>query len=285
MYKGDVNLIIFDGLRNDRAGLWYEWINSKDMKNIVLLITVPLILQTAAIGQTQKNVVHNSNAWLMYFGSHKLNEKWGLHLEAQLRRSEFLSEPQQLLLRGGINYHLNAQVFFSAGYCFIETSPYGEQPAKATYPENRLWEQVQIKTQLQKIEWISRFRLEQRFSKLPVENSPGVFEPGDAVYTNRMRILNRVSIPFKGKLITDKSFYFTAYDEIMWNWGENTGPNLLDQNRIYGALGYVIPAVGRLEIGYLLQSIYKSDGIRVEQNHTFQLALFSNINFFRKTKA
>jgi Protein of unknown function (DUF2490) len=285
MFKGDVNLIIFGELRNDRTGLLYEWLNTLDMKKIVLLITVPLMLHTAAIGQTQKNVVHNTNAWLMYFGSHKLNDKWGLHLEAQVRRSEFFSEPQQLLLRGGINYHLNAQVFFTAGYCFVETYPYGEQPAKATYPENRFWEQVQIKTQLQKIEWISRFRLEQRFSKLPVENPPGVFEPGEAVYTNRMRMLNRVSIPFKGKLIADKSFYFTAYDEIMWNWGENTGPNLLDQNRLYGALGYVIPVAGRLEIGYLLQSIYKADGIRVEQNHTFQLALFSNINFFRKPKA
>jgi Protein of unknown function (DUF2490) len=285
MFKGDVNLIIFGGLRNDRTGLLYEWLNALDMKKIVLLITLSLILHTAAIGQTQKNVAHNTNAWFMYFGSHKLNDKWGLHLEAQLRRSEFVSEPQQLLLRGGINYHLNSQVFFTAGYCFVETHPYGEQPVKATFPENRFWEQVQIRTQLQKIEWISRFRLEQRFSKQPIENPPGVFEPGDAVYTNRMRILNRVSIPFKGKLIADKSFYFTAYDEIMWNWGENTGPNLLDQNRLYGAFGYVIPVAGRLEIGYLLQSIFKADGIRVEQNHTFQLALFSNINFFRKQKA
>jgi hypothetical protein len=251
------------------------------MKRIVLLITVSLFAHTS-FSQAQKVVAHNTNAWFMYFGNHKLSDKWGFHLEAQLRRSDFISDPQQLLLRGGINYYLNSQVYFTAGYCFVETYPYGEQPAKTTYPENRLWEQVQIKTQLQKIEWISRFRLEQRFSKLPVENTAGDYVPGDAVYTNRMRILNRLSIPFKGKTIADKSFYFTAYDEIMWNWGENTGPNLLDQNRIYGALGYVIPVAGRLEVGYLLQSIYKADGVRVEKNNTFQLALFSSINFFRK---
>jgi hypothetical protein len=124
--------------------------------------------------------------------------------------------------------------------------------------------------------------LEQRFTQLPVENSSGEYEPGEAVYTNRMRILNRLSVPFKGQSISDKTFYFTVYDEIMWNWGENTGPNLLDQNRLYAAFGYVIPVAGRLEVGYLLQSIYKADGIRVEQNNTFQLALFSNISFARK---
>lgn len=218
----------------------------------------------------------------MYFGNHKLSSKWGLHLEAQLRRSDFIANPQQLLLRGGINYYLNSQIFFTAGYGFIETYPYGEQPSKSSFPENRIWEQVQIKTQLQKFEWISRFRLEQRFVNQTVEVSPGVYQPGDAVYTNRMRIFNRLSVPFKGKTIVDKSVYFTAYDEIMWNWGKNTGVNLLDQNRLYAAFGYAIPIVGRLEMGYLLQSIFKADGIRVEQNHTFQLALFSNINFNQK---
>jgi hypothetical protein len=251
------------------------------MMRFVFLITVSLFF-SAASSQTRRDVAYNTNAWLMYFGNHKLSDKWGLHLEAQMRRSDFLSSPQQWLLRGGINYYLNSQVFFTAGYCYVETYPYGEQPVKSAFPENRFWEQVQIKTQLKQVEWISRYRLEQRFVKLPVSNSAGEYEPGDAVYSNRMRILNRLSIPFKGQSITNKTFYFTAYDEIMWNWGKNTGPNLLDQNRLYAAFGYVIPVAGRLEIGYLLQSIYKADGIRVEQNNTFQLALFSNISFARK---
>jgi Protein of unknown function (DUF2490) len=251
------------------------------MKRFPVLFLLSFLCQSA-YSQTTKNVAHNSNAWFMYFGNHKLSSKWGLHLEAQFRRSDFVSNPQQLLLRGGINYYFNSQVFFTAGYGFIETYPYGEQPSKSSYPENRIWEQVQIKTQLQRFEWISRFRLEQRFVKQPVETAPGIYVPGEAVYTNRMRIFNRLSVPFKGKIIMDKSAYFTIYDEIMWNWGKNTGANLLDQNRLYAAFGYAFPVVGRLELGYLLQSIFKSDGLRIEQNHTFQLGLFSNINFYRK---
>jgi len=243
-------------------------------------LVAAIIFPLFASSQVSKNVVHNANAWLMYFGSHKISEKWGLHLEAQWRRSDLFTNPQQLLLRGGLNYHLNSQVFFTAGYCFVETYPYGEQPVGSSFPESRFWEQAQARTEVKKVEWISRLRVEQRFVKWPVAAGSGTF-PGDAVYSNRFRILNRLSIPFSGEKITDGSFYFSIYDEIMWNIGKNAGPNLLDQNRLYGALGYVIKGLGRLEAGYLLQSIYKADGVRVEQNHTIQLGLTSSIPFFR----
>lgn len=223
------------------------------------------------------------NAWYMYFGDHKVSDHWGVHLEAQWRRSGWGEGPQQLLLRTGLNYHFSPQVFATIGYCFVETYPYGEFPVKATFPENRLWEQLQIKTQTGRFEWVNRLRLEQRFSQLPVlDNTTSAYEPGDAVYTNRMRILNRVSVPFSGKSIEDKSMYATMYDEVMVNFGKNVGANTFDQNRLYFALGYRIPKVGRLEAGYMYHTIFKADGVRVEQNHTLQVGLFSNIDFYKK---
>ena len=224
----------------------------------------------------------NNNTWFMYLGNHKISEKWGVHLEAQLRRNDYVAKPQQLLLRTGINYYFNNQVFVTAGYCFVETYPYGEFPAKATFPENRLWEQFQIKTQLKRVEWVSRFRLEQRFSNLPVLNTTqSIYEPGDAVYTNRFRLLNRFSIPFKGETIVDKSLYATVYDEFFINFGKNVAANFLDQNRAYAAIGYKIPSVGKLEIGYMYQTIFKGNGVKIENNHTFQIGLNSTIDFYK----
>ena len=230
----------------------------------------------------QRQTTNNLNGWYMYFGDHKFANKWGVHIEGQLRRNDVITKVQQLLLRTGLNYYFNPNVFATVGYCFVETYPYGEFAVKATFSEHRLWEQLQIKTQLSNFEWISRFRLEQRFSQIPINNA-GIFESGVAVYANRFRLLNRFSMPFEGDKIGDNSFYLTAYDEIMINFGEHVGMNLFDQNRAYLALGYKVPKIGRLELGYMNQIAIRPSGLQVEYNHTLQVGLTSNLDFY-KTK-
>jgi Protein of unknown function (DUF2490) len=247
----------------------------------IFLVSICVFMYSPIFSQTNRQYAHNNNSWWMYIGSHKISEKWGLHLEAQLRRSDFVKQKQQLLLRTGINYHFNAQASATFGYCFVSTGQYGGFPAKSEFPEHRLWEQIQLKSMYGKVEMVNRFRLEQRFSNLPIANN-GIFEPGDAVYTNRFRLLSRFSIPLKGKSIEDKSWYVSFYDEFFVNFGKNVGLNIFDQNRAYLALGYKIPQLGRLELGYLNQLIFRSDGIRVENNRTLFLGLSSNIDFYKK---
>lgn len=256
----------------------------KRMKHFLWIIVLALTMTRLSAQSPATHVyANNSNSWIMYFGDHKVSDRWGVHLEAQLRRSDFLSNPQQLLLRTGINYHVNNQIFATLGYCFVETYPYGDLPAKSEFPEHRIWEQIQIKSQLERVEWVSRFRVEQRFVQAPALNTKtGSYEPGDAVYSNRFRLLNRVSVPFKGKTIVDKAFYVTAYDEILLNAGKNIAANFFDQNRIYAAIGYKIPKAGKLEIGYLYQTIQKPDGFKLERNSTLQLGLTSTLDFYKK---
>jgi hypothetical protein len=45
-----------------------------------------------------------------------------------------------------------------------------------------------------------------------------------------------------------------------------------------------LPNVGRLEAGFMQQAILKSDGVKIENNRTFQLGLTSNINFYKPKK-
>jgi hypothetical protein len=247
-----------------------------------VLFLLCLFLSQVVLAQTvKKNYVQNNNACFMYFGDHKFSSKWGLHIESQLRRNEVISKPQQLLLRTGLNYHLNDNAFLTVGYCFVETYPYGDLPVKTRFPENRFWEQIQIKTQVKSIEWINRLRLEQRFSKLPVLDG-STYKPGPHVFTNRFRLLNRFSIPLKGKTITDKSFYISCYDEVFINFGKKVALNVFDQNRAYFALGYKIKNLGKLEMGYMFQSIQKGNGVDIEQNQTLQLGLSSTLDFFKK---
>lgn len=250
-------------------------------QKIINLFIFCFFIVSISEAQSVRQHTTNYNGWLAYTGNHKLSDKWGLHLEAQWRRHNIILDNQQLLLRGGINYYFNSQVSVTAGYCFVQTYPYGALASKSTFPENRFWEQLQLKNNMGAVEVIYRFRLEQRFVNLPVLQD-GEYAPGDAVYTNRVRMLNRFSLPFKGKTIEDNSFYLSVYDEVCINFGEKVTFNIFDQNRAYLAIGYNIPKAGRLEIGFLNQIIFRGDGIKVENNHTFQISLTSNIEFRKK---
>lgn len=253
------------------------------MKRIILILTCLVLMLTQLQSQIQlRNMKSNNNGWLMYFGDHKISEKIGVHLEVQFRRNEIVLKPQQLLLRGGLNFHFTSNAFATVGYCFVNTSQYGVFPVKCAFPENRIWEQVQFKSQAGRIELITRLRLEQRFSKLPVLQGSGEYAPGDDVYTNRGRILARMSLPFKGKTIEEGSMYFSCYEEAFVNFGSNVQSNIFDQNRAYIALGYKFPKWGKLEIGYMNQLLLKADGIKIENNHTLQMGFSSTIDFHKK---
>jgi hypothetical protein len=235
----------------------------------IILVFLCVCIQGMTHAQTRLHADH-SNAWLMYFGTHSISAQWSIHMEGQWRRSDWVRIPQQLLLRTGLNYQVNPSLRVSAGYCFVETYPYGDFPVSNTFPEHRIWEQAQTQQKIGKLEWINRYRLEQRFM-YPNGGVP--------VYQNRFRYLTRISVPFKGKEIKEGSWYVSGYNESMVSFGKQVKLNVFDQNRTYLALGHHVPGLGRLELGYLYQIILKPDGVRQENNHTLQVGLMSNLRW------
>ena len=72
----------------------------------------------------------NAHAWLQLFGEHRLDARWALSLEAQLRRADVAgATPQQLLLRPG-NWSI-CQVRCSGKGAAAGASPYTAVPAYA----------------------------------------------------------------------------------------------------------------------------------------------------------
>ncbi len=249
-------------------------------KIIIILSVLPFLY----FAQVKRQYAEHNHGWYMFFGTFKFSEKIGLHTEAQWRRSNFILDNQQLLLRTGLNFHFNKQVVATAGYCFVQTHPYGEFPSKIMFPEHRIWEQLQFTSRFGKLEMVNRFRLEQRYVYPPVLKD-GKYIVGSDVYTNRFRLLTRFSIPFKGQTIEDKTFYITAYEEFFINFGENVAYNIYDQNRAYIALGYKVPKLGKVELGYLNQLVFKSNGIQVENNHTLQFSITTSLNLYKKKES
>lgn len=259
----------------------------KGQKRVIYLVFFLLMSKLTILAQTASGVntrkfATNHNGWFMYTGQHKLSHKTGLHLESQFRRSDVVRNQQQLLLRTGLNYHVHPSSFVTLGYCFVETNRYGGFPVASDYPEHRIWEQWQFRTRIHSMEIINRYRLEQRFMFLPESVDSQTYQPAKtATYQNRIRLMTRASFPLNDSLIRNNSLYCSVYNEVFLNFGKSVSFNYIDQNRAYIALGYVIPRLGRLEIGYMNQLIVKPDGIRIENNHTLQVGIFSSRPFYR----
>ena len=227
----------------------------------------------------QINKVVNDHIWISYVGVHPINKKTSLHAEISLRRNDYLKNPQQLLFRTALLRNLGKGWSAAGGYCFVETYPYGGMPSKSAFPENRIWEQIQMRKQYKQFELVSRWRVEQRFVYQPV-SSGTIYKPGPPVYSTRFRLMQRVSLPINGSVIKDKVLYATALDEVFYGFGKQIWDYHFDQNRIYFGLGYVLPGFGRMEAGYMHQHIVRGAGTKVENNRTIQINFLPNFSLF-----
>ena len=51
----------------------------------------------------------------------------------------------------------------TAGYGWIRSFPYGEQPIAETFDEHRIWQQLITQSQTGRLKWLHRYRVEQRY--------------------------------------------------------------------------------------------------------------------------
>lgn len=250
------------------------------MKHIACVLIFFFLQISFSNGQSNtRRTADHVHSWFMYFGNHKLSERWGLHAEAQLRRNDLLANAQQLLLRTGVDYYSKNNVRWTVGYAFIETYPYGDFPVANAFPEHRIWQQALVGQTIGKVRLSHRYRLEQRM----IGNAAtGKFEDGR--FENRFRYMAKATFNLTK---SEKPVFFAVYDEIFINFGEDVGYNLFDQNRLYGAIGFTLSQNVKLEVGYLnqrvqLRSLDVSSGTpqnRIENNHTLQFGVFSTIPF------
>ncbi len=221
--------------------------------------TAILAVPAGAFAQNDQN----AHVWFNYFGDHPLRaSKVEVHLEAQVRRSDFGANWQQLLLRPGLNVQVTKAVTLSGGYGFVETWPYGQFPAKRQLPEHRTFEQVQFTPHAGGLDWQNRLRLEQR-------HIGGLSKR----YENRLRYMLRTNVPLR----KSTKYYLAFYDEVFINFGDQVAFNTFDQNRAYAALGMNFPHKTRFETGFLEQTVQHRDGRVFEHNHTLQVALYAKL--------
>lgn len=190
-------------------------------------------------------------AWYMYFGTNKVSERFSIHTEAQFRFYETTSNFNQLLLRTGLNYHINPDAIATLGYGYISTdNTFYEFPDELDSKEHRVFEQFILKNKVWEFLFEHRYRLEQRF-----------LDFGDATDTqHRARYRFQMTLP-----LTD-TFYLNFYDELFINLQDD----LFGQNRLYAAVGVNITENSSLQVGYMRNQFAHAVYDR------FQVAVFYN---------
>ena len=233
-----------------------------------VLLVIFIILQTLAVAQ--KQIVTQYNGWYMYFGNHRFGQ-WGLHTEYQWRRANWITNWQQSLLRLGVDYYADDKNILTAGYASIVTYPYGKQPVDVTFTEHRIWEQWITQHRAGRLYVNHRYRLEQRFLEMPAEDR--------YVFRQRIRYRLLLTLSLEDADLLNQSFFLAAYAEPFLGFGKGIGKNVLDQNRLYLALGYRFNPVSNIQVGYMNHYVIKSDGVRHERNHTLQVGLTLNTDW------
>tara|TARA_R110002074_G_scaffold400203_1_gene595156 strand:- start:25165 stop:25899 length:735 start_codon:yes stop_codon:yes gene_type:complete len=230
------------------------------MRNLIFLV---LLLSTILNSNAQNEITGEDElgSWFMYFGTNKIADKWSLHTEAQFRYYETASNFNQLLLRTGVNYHINPDAIATLGYGFIETDPsFTEYDIFASdilisnnsISEHRLFEQFLLKNKVWEFKFEHRYRLEQRFVQ---NNYSGV---SNTLHRARYRL--QMTVP-----LTD-IFFLNFYDELFINLQNEA----FGQNRLYAAVGVNVTENLSMQFGYLKNHFKETDYDRL------QLGVFFN---------
>lgn len=222
------------------------------MKKYLLIILL--------FGAIQSNAQHSGEeklgSWLMYFGNTKISDKYSLHTEAQLRLYEPVNNFNQLLLRTGLNYHINSYALVTLGYGYIPTETYDKERPDAQSIEHRIWQQFILTNSIGRFHFEHRYRIEQRW----------INSEETTRYLDRLRYRLMVNIPLNKAEMLENTVFLSFYDEVFLNVTDTP----FDQNRLYGALGYKFSKAISLQAGYLRHRLGPNNYNRL------QLAFFIN---------
>jgi len=240
----------------------------------VLFLFCGLCLCTVENGTAQ--VVHGkADVWTSLITNYQINKKWSVGNELHFRMDNWLSEPEQFLIRPSVSYKIKPKLKASLGYTYAHTFSYGDFALPAERPEHNVWEQISIGQKIGKVSLTHRYRLEQRFQSL--------LDPTEGKYTfNKINFANRFRYRLTVKIPLYKTLSLNAFDELWVGASGDFKKIAFDRNWFYAGLGWQATGYMSLQLGYLHQYVQNNPD-RFERHHTVQLTL--KFTFKNKEKA
>jgi hypothetical protein len=243
----------------------------------IILSLVLFIVSFSAISQTQSTF----SGWGALFMSAKLNARFSLVFDGQVRSNNEWKEVQTFIARPGLQYklHQNKNMFATLGYGYIGNHR-RISGVEGWGPEHRIWEQFILNQSFKPVGHAlslqHRFRLEQRFiSKSVLQGNE--LEINGYDFAQRLRYFARAIYPLKKSNAFTKGSFISVQNELFLNIGNTDAVNgkFFDQNRAYGSIGYRFSPAFDLEVGYMNQ--YISGRTSNISNNILQLAGYLRI--------
>ena len=246
-------------------------------------ISVALLATTGFITplQAQKQVIHQSQYWIRYYGKYNLSSSWDINLEIEDRR--FFKNNRQanwVLPRVTVGRKLGAGWSAGVGFTYYNSSNPADpsDPVAVTIPELRPHEELSYNQKIKNLTISNRFKLEERWT----QNTSGNKLTKGYKFTGRFRYQFQLQYPIVKRGASGRSLDAKVSDEILLNLGHSIVQNTFDQNRTYIALNYGLSHSFQVELGYMNYFQERSSGTQYYDRDIARLTIYHNINFYKK---
>ncbi|WP_421943129.1 DUF2490 domain-containing protein [Pedobacter sp.] len=227
-----------------------------NIKWIYVFIAIFCLQQEIALGQS-----HANEYWLFWTHTQKINERFGLLLDAQTRSQQSLKQLNTLLLRGAIAYNFKNKSSFALGYAYKSDF----EDNKRTEYEHRIFQQYLRDFKIKKVEVQIRGRLEQRFLTEVATN-----------FALRARGFVSLQIPVLANEDFSSGLFTGIQNELFLNVlnKQNVNDHIFDQNRPYISLGYRFSK--KIETAFDYGLMTSQDYNQKEVSSVFRISLTSD---------
>jgi hypothetical protein len=237
-----------------------------------LLITI-LVLLIVSKSFSQENNTHNS-VWNTINIHKKLNDKWSLSTELHFRRTNFLKDWEQFIVRPFVHYKFENDLDLAVGYSYIKNYNYSEYSTPIDAIENNIFQQLSIKHKFSEFSFEHRLRFEERFQQNIVEIAPNIYIKEGLKYRNRFRYKFQITVPLT-TLSSNQVLELVLYDEVHLDLGNGLRPEKLDQNWIF--IGFSFYPSKHIKIGSGYHDIYLKRGDLFINNQIWETSLIYKI--------
>lgn len=227
----------------------------------------------------QKQVTHQSQYWIRYYGKYTVSDTWNLSFEIEDRH--FFKNNRQsnwFLPRVAAERNLGKGWSAGAGFTYYLASNPAD-PAKqtaVTVPELRPHQYLTSSQTLGNMGISHRFQLEERW----IHNSTSSALTPGYHFQGRVRYRFQLKYPLIRRETAKGNLSAIASDEILLNVGHEIVANTFDQNRIYFGLNYGISRAFQVELGYLNWFQERSSGNQYYQRDIARLTIYHDLKLY-----
>ena len=225
-----------------------------------------LLLPISSVGQ--HSTTHTNMLWAGYYNTVRLNPKWSIASDLQLRTKDWANEWSQLLVRSGLTYSFKKNLSVTGGMSFFKNAQYANKELLLKN-EWRPWQELFYQLPLNKTALVQRLRTEQRFLQQVANNKK----------IHSYEFIFRVRYKFEWQFPLQKNnIKLVVGNEIMVNPEYITKSKFFDQNRTSSGINFKLNSITNLQCQYIKIFQWHSSNSVLDDQNVFRVIVFQQFN-------